>query len=522
MTWPFLTALRPCQRGSFRIRSGEYWQPDRKCIQGPAANLFHGQWRRSAQLRALDDHMRAGDPTEPVGVGVRPLRGQRIRATQVVGPNALCLGDAGGAGQHVGDAIVKITAPLLGTGRGAAADDTTKQSNHPLLRLTESCGVGEACSKNRLRYDRRQPNFAPTPVTASGRSAETRGRCLVWSSSSRSGVPSTLWMRARPGSMSRRPGRFSSIHLSHSVDGAQQEELFEAQHVEAGDVAGIGWNLNLTTGHVGYNSGRCRFGKRRQSQDAAPGGYGERSQSSRDAYSGRPAVDRHQPDIDVIELIEKSLVMTVSGFPVTSDPPDLRTADVRCIEQDIVGIMRGHHHTQPLPGQSADIIRNRDLIAVIQIGCGLIHEEEGRSLRQRPSDQRQLPLTTADLRIGGITQMRQTHSRQAVLGDCKVGAGRRGEGAEMRRTSHGDDIQHLEWKWRHMALRHIADCQRETTPAPVPHILPIEKNAARHDRMQSEDLLNSVVLPTPFGPSRQSRSPERTVSETSLTIALPA
>ena len=73
--------------------------------------------------------------------------------------------------------------------------------------------------------------------------------------------------------------------------------------------------------------------------------------------------------------------------------------------QSMVRIVRRERNRKPVRGKSADLAQDLALVAEVE-ACGRFVEEDGaRLLRQRPGDERELPLAAGNARIGPSSEM---------------------------------------------------------------------------------------------------------------------
>ena len=82
---------------------------------------------------------------------------------------------------------------------------------------------------------------------------------------------------------------------------------------------------------------------------------------------------------------------------------------------------------QPSLGKVVDLLQHPDLVAEIQVGGGLVHDQDRRLLGQGVGDQHHLALSTTDLSVNPVFEKGDTENFQCFLGNCHVCLGRRAD-----------------------------------------------------------------------------------------------
>ncbi|MNI50300.1 hypothetical protein D3C73_1049540 [compost metagenome] len=134
------------------------------------------------------------------------------------------------------------------------------------------------------------------------------------------------------------------------------------------------------------------------------------------------------------------------------------------------------------------------MIAKIQIGGGLVHNEQLGLLGEGSCDQNKLPFSPADLRIVFARQMRNAKIIQHPRGQFLIFARRRGQHSNVGGSAHQDDIQHFIGKRRCMGLRHIADTFGENTGRQGSHVLPVQQDFSLDQRQEAQNALEQGCL----------------------------
>jgi hypothetical protein len=89
--------------------------------------------------------------------------------------------------------------------------------------------------------------------------------------------------------------------------------------------------------------------------------------------------------------------------------------------QRAVGRVRRHHHGQPaLPRQVRHHLQHPELVARVEVGVGLVHQQDVAALRQPAGDQHQLALAAAELGVAPVAEVGQADQRQRVERDRLV------------------------------------------------------------------------------------------------------
>ena len=126
----------------------------------------------------------------------------------------------------------------------------------------------------------------------------------------------------------------------------------------------------------------------------------------------------------------------------------------------MVGIVGGQDHAVALLLQTADRFQHLDLVAVVQMGGGFIHQDEGGALGQGPGDGHLLPLAAGDLAVGAIRKIFDAHAPDGLHGDVVMLLLRPGQGAHVGGTARDHVLQHRKIEAGHDDLGHIADDPR--------------------------------------------------------------
>jgi len=102
--------------------------------------------------------------------------------------------------------------------------------------------------------------------------------------------------------------------------------------------------------------------------------------------------------------------------------------------------MRGHDKRESFGGKPRDRQEHVVLMVWIEVGGRLVHQETAGSLGQPARDQRQLPLAAADLGVDPAAQRGQLHGLKRPIRRETVLLPGRGKQAEVRSSSHQDDV----------------------------------------------------------------------------------
>ena len=183
--------------------------------------------------------------------------------------------------------------------------------------------------------------------------------------------------------------------------------------------------------------------------------------------------------------------------------------------------------TTPKPDKShptratRDMLEHQRLIAEIEAGRGLVHDQQRRGLRQRAGNQRQLTLAATDPGVVGISKLRMPSMSQGISGSGQVARARPGERAEMRRPAHQHDVLHGVGKSHGLCLGDVGDAAGNGWPRPGGQRLAIQQHEPALGRHRPRRVRKRVVLPAPLGPSRHKTSPGPTARSTPRPTGLP-
>lgn len=126
----------------------------------------------------------------------------------------------------------------------------------------------------------------------------------------------------------------------------------------------------------------------------------------------------------------------VLGVPPGHHPPVPHEDGLGADQKGVIGVVGGHQNTETGPGKTVHYAEDLDLIAVVQIGGGLVHHQIAGLLGQCPGHQYHLPLAAGELlelSAGQVADLKLLHGfrhRLPVL--LPVG----GAGRKMRDPAH--------------------------------------------------------------------------------------
>jgi len=144
-------------------------------------------------------------------------------------------------------------------------------------------------------------------------------------------------------------------------------------------------------------------------------------------------------------------------------------------QQGMVGMVGREQHPVAGPGQGTHRAQHRRLVAEIEAGRGLVHDEQARPLGRGAGDQRELAVAAADAGVGAMGQVRQTQPFQGGIGRLPVVGARRLEQAETGDPRRDHDLSHAVVELGRVGLGHKTEFPRDVVQVHgVPAALPAQ------------------------------------------------
>ena len=142
----------------------------------------------------------------------------------------------------------------------------------------------------------------------------------------------------------------------------------------------------------------------------------------------------------------------------------------------MIGIVGGEQHGQALRRQALDLAEHNHLIAEVEAGGGLVHDDGRRVLGQGAGDEGELALAAADARVLVLRQRGDAERGQRLERLAPILARRRGEQPKVRRAAHHHHVEHAKRELRRVRLRHVGDATGDLQPAQLGHRPAVEQH----------------------------------------------
>ena len=166
----------------------------------------------------------------------------------------------------------------------------------------------------------------------------------------------------------------------------------------------------------------------------------------------------------------------------------------------VVGEMGRHEDRQvSFRHQVSDQRQQPGLVAEVQVGRGLVHDEHLGFLGQRPGDEHELPLAAAQLGVGAVGQVDDAHAFERVPGHLVVVVGRRGGQGHVGGAAREDHIEHVEGERGRVRLGHVGHQLRALAPGMPAQALALHPHLAGLGRDGAEDGAEQRGLAHPVG-----------------------
>ena len=132
--------------------------------------------------------------------------------------------------------------------------------------------------------------------------------------------------------------------------------------------------------------------------------------------ASRPRVEPPQGRIQIIQLPHGFIVQHLGGFSAREDLLSLHADDpVRNLHRQIDLMERHHDGDSLLPGHFVQYIEKLQLMADIQIGCGLVKDDDLRLLTDGACQEDPLALTVTDSVKGPVCQFQRMNHMERLI-----------------------------------------------------------------------------------------------------------
>src|SRR5262249_26381810 len=140
----------------------------------------------------------------------------------------------------------------------------------------------------------------------------------------------------------------------------------------------------------------------------------------RDADASHPPIRPRRLGHGHLDAVH--LAQALPGDHLVRGPEPSQTAvveegDAVRAQEGVIRIVGGEHHRDAVPGELLDLGEHAYLVAEVEAGRGLVHDENGRLLSEGAGDEGELALTPADLRVGPLGQMLDAEASERLPGD---------------------------------------------------------------------------------------------------------
>ncbi len=146
--------------------------------------------------------------------------------------------------------------------------------------------------------------------------------------------------------------------------------------------------------------------------------------------------------------------------------------------QGVLGIVGGEQDGVALLRQETHLLQHTELVAVIQRGGGLVHDEELRLLAQGAGNEHQLLLAAGE---GGEVPLRQVGHTQLLQGGQSLllqGLGGALERGQVPGQAHEGGVQHGIAEGGTVYLRDVGDAGRQLPAGEGPHVAAVQRDGA--------------------------------------------
>ena len=141
-------------------------------------------------------------------------------------------------------------------------------------------------------------------------------------------------------------------------------------------------------------------------------------------------------------------------------------------------MVRGHDDRVSAMGKLSGLLHHAALVAEVEARAGLVHQQNGRLLRERAGDEHQLALAAAQVQkaapgqMGNAQLLQLFHRRPALPGP------RRGEQPRLPGRAHEHHVERRIVERRALALRNPCDLPRQLAHGAAPDLPPVDPEAA--------------------------------------------
>ena len=171
----------------------------------------------------------------------------------------------------------------------------------------------------------------------------------------------------------------------------------------------------------------------------------------------------------------------------------------------VLGIVRAQQYRISLPAQTAHLLQNTKLIAVIQCRGRLVHDENIRLLGNGAGDEHQLLLAAGEMRKITLRQMRHPHTGERLMGGVNLRALWLLERGELARSAHQRRVQHGIAEGGPMGLGDVGDAPGPFTVRQTANLLPIHKDGAAILRQCAQNAAKQRAFPHAVGPQHREK-----------------
>ena len=175
-----------------------------------------------------------------------------------------------------------------------------------------------------------------------------------------------------------------------------------------------------------------------------------------------------------------SRVMSSAGGPWAGEPAVLEEDEPSGIRDGQVDVVLGGQDRLPLlPLEAPEDLVDLDLVADVEMGAGLVEEQKGSVLGQRPGDEDALALAAAQPGHLLVREMGRPGQPENLVEDGGVLGRGAGEAPLADISPHEDDLGYPELENGVVDLGDIGDAPRHLAPAQSGHGLAVDADFPR-------------------------------------------
>ena len=166
----------------------------------------------------------------------------------------------------------------------------------------------------------------------------------------------------------------------------------------------------------------------------------------------------------------------------------------------VLRIMGGEQHRVALLRQAAHLLQEPKLVAVIQIGGRLVHQQDPRLLGQGPCNEGQLPLAAGDAADAPVCQRGDAHQLHHALRRLQLLPSRLPQGLQPTGSTHKHRVPDGVVEHRLAGLGDIRRQMGQLPPGQMPHVPPAQGDAPLIVGQKAQHTAEQGTLPRPVGP----------------------